>query len=71
VDNPVTHSSHHPTTNDELWSEVKLTTNWPIFLLDNSRLPETVVKAVDRLMMVLDDEQKVAIATMREEKIFP
>jgi hypothetical protein len=40
-------------------------------LLDNSRLPETVVKAVDRLMMVLDDEQKVAIATMREEDFFP
>jgi len=30
-----------------------------------------VAVLVDRLMMVLDDEQKVAIATMREEKIFP
>jgi hypothetical protein len=29
-------------------------------------LPETVDEAVDRLMMVLDDEQKIALATLRK-----
>jgi hypothetical protein len=71
VDNPVFNLSYSTLTHCQSWSLVKLTKNWPIFLLDNSRLPETVVKAVDRLMMVLDDEQKVAIATMWEEQNFP
>lgn len=43
-----------------------MTTNWPIFLQDNFKLPETVDEAVDRLMIVLDDEQKIAIATLQE-----
>ena len=46
-----------------------MTTNWPTFLLDNSRLPETAVEAVDKLMMVLDDEQKGLIATMEEDDL--
>ncbi len=31
----------------------------------NSRLPDTFVEAVIRLMMVLDDEQKATLATMK------
>jgi len=31
--------------------------------------PETVVEAVDRLMMVLDDEQKIAVKAMWEEDL--
>jgi len=46
-----------------------LTTNWPTFLQDNFKLPETVDEAVDRLMMVLDDEQKIDIATLQEDDL--
>ena len=46
-----------------------MTKNWSAILLDNSRLPETLVEAVDRLMMVLDGEQKITIATMQEEDL--
>ena len=31
--------------------------------------PETIDEAVDRLMMVLDDEHKAALAAMREEDL--
>ena len=66
VDKPVSNLSYYPATHDNCWSEVKLTTNWPTFLQDNFKLPETVDEAVDRLMMVLDDEQKIDIATLQE-----
>ncbi|MEI6069014.1 MAG: DUF6794 domain-containing protein [Methylococcaceae bacterium] len=46
-----------------------MTTNWPTFLLDNTRLPETAVEAVDRLMVVLESEHKVAIATTQEDDL--
>ena len=46
-----------------------MTKNWPTFLQDNSRVPETVDEAVDRLMMILDGEQKIAIAVMQEEDL--
>ena len=46
-----------------------MTKNWSAILLDNSRLPETVIEAVNRLMMVLDGEQKITIATLREEDL--
>ena len=46
-----------------------MTTNWPTFLQDNFKLPETVDEAVDRLMMVLDDEQKIALATLQEDDL--
>ena len=69
MDKPVTNFSHHPPTHDNCWSEVKLTTNWPTFLQDNFKLPETVDEAVDRLMMVLDDEQKIDIATLQEDDL--
>ena len=44
--------------------------NWPTFLQDNSRLPETIDEAVERLMMILEGEHKVALAVMREEDLF-
>ena len=69
VDKPVTNLSHCPASYDNCWSEVKLTTNWPTFLQDNFKLPETVDEAVDRLMIVLDDEQKIALATLQEDDL--
>jgi hypothetical protein len=47
-----------------------LTINWTTFLLDNARMPETVEEAVDRLMVILDDEQKDSITVMPEENLF-
>ena len=32
-------------------------------------MPETIDEAVDRLMMVLDDEQKIALATLQEDDL--
>jgi hypothetical protein len=69
VDNPVINLSQFPLTTLPLWSEVKLINNWPTFLQDNSRLPETVDEAVDRLMVILDGEQKIAIAVLPEEDL--
>jgi hypothetical protein len=43
-----------------------LTKNWPENILRNIKRPETVAEAVDRLMMVLDGEQKIALAVMPE-----
>ena len=43
--------------------------NWPTFLQDNFRLPETVDEAVERLMSVLEDEHKVALAIMQEKDL--
>ena len=47
-----------------------MTKNWPTFLQDNSRLPETIDEAVERLMMILEGEHKVSLAVMREEDLF-
>jgi hypothetical protein len=69
VDNLAFKLSQFPLTALPHWSYVKLTKNWPTFLQDNSRLPETVDEAVDRLMMVLDGEQKITIAAMPEEDL--
>jgi hypothetical protein len=33
-------------------------------------MPETVDEAVDRLMMILDDEQKDSITVMQKENLF-
>ena len=32
-------------------------------------LPSTVEEAVDRLMMILDDEQRISIAVMEEDEL--
>jgi hypothetical protein len=40
-----------------------LTTNYPALL------PETVDDAIDKLMMVLYDEQKATLATMQKEDL--
>ena len=69
VDKPVSNLSYYPASYYNCWSEVKLTTNWPTFLQDNFKLPETVDEAVDRLMIVLDDEQKIALATLQEDDL--
>ncbi|MDO8846583.1 DUF6794 domain-containing protein [Methylicorpusculum sp.] len=44
-----------------------MSNNWPTFLQDNSRYPETVAEAVDRLMELLSGEEKLAISVMPEE----
>ncbi|MDO8845260.1 DUF6794 domain-containing protein [Methylicorpusculum sp.] len=44
--------------------------NWSTFLQDNSRYPETVAEAVDRLMELLNGEEKSAIAVMPAENLF-
>jgi hypothetical protein len=46
-----------------------LTKNWSAIIQHNLQQPETVIEAVNRLMMVLDGEQKIAVATMREEDL--
>ena len=43
--------------------------NWPTFLQDNSRLPETIDEAVERLMMILEGEHKAALAIMQEKDL--
>jgi hypothetical protein len=46
-----------------------LTKNWPDLFRQNADPPETADEAVDRLMFILDDRQKVTIAAMREEDL--
>lgn len=43
--------------------------NWSDDFQHNLQHPETVDEAVDRLMMILDGEQKLAIAVMQEESL--
>ncbi|WAK04588.1 DUF6794 domain-containing protein [Methylobacter sp. YRD-M1] len=42
-----------------------MTKNWPDFI----RPPETVDEAVDRLIVILEDEHKAVIASLREEDL--
>lgn len=42
-----------------------MTKNWPDFI----QLPETVDEAVHRLMVVLEDEHKAVVASLREEDL--
>jgi hypothetical protein len=46
-----------------------LTKNWPDLFQQTAKPPETVDEAVDRLMSILDNEQKTIIAGMREEDL--
>ena len=46
-----------------------MTINWTTFLEDSLEPPKTVPDAVNRLMTVLNDEQKVIIATMQEDEL--
>ena len=46
-----------------------MTKNWSAIIQQNLQTPETVIEAVNRLMMVLDGEQKIAIATLQEEDL--
>ena len=43
--------------------------SWTDNFQQNFQLPETIDEAVDRLMMVLVGEQKIAIAAMQEEDL--
>ena len=56
VDNPVFNLSHYPSTALPYWHQVKMSNNWPTFVQDNYRYPETVEKALDRLMELLNGE---------------
>ena len=44
--------------------------NWSACLEDSLQPPVTVTEAVDRLMAVLDGEQKLTIALMKEDDLF-
>jgi hypothetical protein len=46
-----------------------LAKNWTTFLQGNFGLSETVDEAVERLMSILEDEHKVALAIMQEEDL--
>ena len=46
-----------------------MTKNWTTFLQGHFRLPETVDEAVERLMTVLDDEEKNEIRSMTEDDL--
>ncbi|WP_245598820.1 DUF6794 domain-containing protein [Methylomicrobium lacus] len=46
-----------------------MTKNWPDFLEQHMLPPETVDEAIERLMSILDDEQKTTVAAMREEDL--
>jgi hypothetical protein len=46
-----------------------LTKNWTDNFQQNFQLPETVNEAVDRLMLILNGEQKIALAGMQEEDL--
>jgi hypothetical protein len=43
--------------------------NWPALFQQHAKPPETVDEAVDQLVVILDGEQKAAIAVMREEDL--
>jgi hypothetical protein len=46
-----------------------LTKNWPDYFRQHTKPPETVDEAFERLIAILDDDQKAAIAAMREEDL--
>lgn len=43
--------------------------NWSTFFQNNFQPPATVCEAVARLLSILNDEDKTAIASMREEDL--
>ncbi|MBL1265819.1 DUF6794 domain-containing protein [Methylomicrobium sp. RS1] len=46
-----------------------MTKNWPDLFQQHTKPRESLDEAVERLMSILDDEQKTAIAMMREENL--
>jgi hypothetical protein len=46
-----------------------LTKNWTDLFQQHAKPPESLDEAIERLMSILDDEQKTAIAAMREEDL--
>jgi hypothetical protein len=69
VDNPVFNLPNHTVTFCIFWSLVRLIKNWPSFFRQTIQPPETIAEAVDRLMVILDGEQKVALAVMQEDDL--
>jgi hypothetical protein len=69
VDKSVVKGSHFALTHCPLWSFIKLIKNWPALFQQHAKPPETVDEAVDQLVVILDGEQKAAIAVMREEDL--
>jgi hypothetical protein len=69
VDKPVTNLSQFLSTPLPFWIEVKLIKNWTDNFQQNFQHPETVDEAVERLMAILDGEQKIAIAVMQKEDL--
>jgi len=43
--------------------------NWIVSVQNNAKPPETVDEAVDRLLLVLSDEQKVEIVAIKEDDL--
>lgn len=46
-----------------------MTKNWPDLIQQNIQPPETVDEAIARLMVVLEDDHKTAIASMQEDDL--
>jgi hypothetical protein len=46
-----------------------LTKNWPDLFQQHANPLETIDEAIERLMSILDDEQKAIIGTVREEDL--
>ncbi|MDD5460695.1 MAG: hypothetical protein PHG00_03520 [Methylococcales bacterium] len=46
-----------------------MTNNWSDIFEQNFQEPETIDIAVNRLMMILEGEHKVALATMQKEEL--
>lgn len=46
-----------------------MTKNWTDLFQQHAKPPESLDEAIERLMSILDDEQKTAIAAMREEDL--
>jgi hypothetical protein len=47
-----------------------LTKNWPALKLELANPPVTVPEAIDRLLLVLSDEDKLAIAAMAQDDLY-
>lgn len=46
-----------------------MTNNWLVSIENDTKAPETVSEAVDRLLLVLSDVQKAEIAAMKEDDL--
>lgn len=49
---------------------LKLTKNWPTLKLELENPPVTIPEAVERLLLVLSNEDKLAIAAMAQDDLY-